>query len=597
MTQQAPDSSDPDGEHGADDAGSNESRLPESLDKLLAAYQAAADAGALPDSTLRGDDVPTTNLRNLIVGAIQSAGQPASLSSNTVLDDRYELLEAIGRGGTGQVWRALDRKFEREVAVKVLTSLASAALDIDRLVEREGRLMAKLHHQGAVRVLESGRDGEHRYLVMDLIGGIGLDAAIDSLVASRSSRKAPLTGADLLKLCGPATNDSDGPVRANEPWHKTAVRLGIELLRTLEAAHQVDVVHRDLKPANIRLIGGGRAVLLDWGHGLCNDHVPGTLTAHLFGTAAYSAPEQWGAISEVGPQTDIYQAGVVLCELLTLQRCFPDDSTAETMRRVREGDFKRPRMIDASVPAALEACVLRAMEIEPARRYASAEAFRCDLERWLDGALPDAARALRKASSSLRGFVRRQRTPLALSLAVLIGAALMMLSSQWSVAIAKGEDGVLRVQLDKPAVMVAFRMQEQDGGVFCSPVRITLPGTDGAKVANGSAPLECELPAGASEVQLHDIGDAPTEGPSFVEAVFAQRTDADAVAMLARLADLLQQAGRVVERRHGVWLTREQLEAMKQSGRGGAAIDVPISTKPQAQRWQHGDLQGIMIPW
>ncbi|MFO1031190.1 MAG: serine/threonine-protein kinase [Planctomycetota bacterium] len=589
----------------------------DALRKLLAAYHAsdstngaAADATANPAADpanpanpARGDaaaipNIPTAQLRELVDQAIRTLGAPATLTPHTLLADRYELHEAIGRGGTGQVWRARDRKFDRFVAVKVLTPLASATLDVDRIVEREGRLLAKLDHPGAVRVQDSGRDGEHRFLVMDLIGGIGLDAAITALAERRKTSPSPLRGADLLSLCGNEATDR-AVVRASDPWPTTAVRFAIELLRILEAAHRVDVVHRDLKPANLRVVGGARPVVLDWGHGLTCDHVPGSLTAHLFGTAAYSAPEQWGRSEEIGPRTDVYQVGVVLCELLTLQRCFPDDTAAETMRRVREGDFRRPRAVAADVPAEVEACVLRAMDVEPARRYGSAAEFRADLERWVDGERPEAARLLPQAASTVRGFLRRRRVPVALGVALLLGAALAWSWSSLSVT-AVAEDGVLRVELDGPAVMVAFRLRAERDGVLCSPVRLANRSANGAAGAGSGlrSAMSCELTAGRSEVEVREIGDEPPAEGSFVQAVFADRGDPEALRKLERFAELLEQAGRLVDRRRGVWLPRGELEAMLGTGRGGGgAVDVPIAAMVAPERWQQGGLQGLVIPW
>lgn len=198
----------------------------------------------------------------------------------------------------------------------------------------------------------------------------------------------------------------------------------------------------------------------------------------------------------------------------------------------------------------------------------------------------------------MRGFLRRRRVPLALGLAVLLGAGMAWSWSSWSVT-AEAVDGVLRVDLDAPAVMVAFRLRADRDGVLCSPVRLANRSANGAAGAGQGlrSAVSCELTAGRSEVEVREIGDEPPTEGSFVQAVFADSADPEALRKLQRFAELLEQAGRLVDRHRGVWLPRGELEAMLGQGRGGGAVDVPIAATVAPQQWQQGGLQRLVIPW
>ena len=308
---------------------------------------------------------------------------PDGLAPESVLDDRYRLIEVLGSGGMGQVWRAEDTKLQKPVAVKVLNLLGVEAIRAEITFEREGELLAKLNHPGIISILESGEAAGYRYLVMDLVEGRPLNLVLEE--ARLRKRVGPVSGRDLLGLIGRDVDAGRTPVVTDEGWYEACAKVMVELLRTLESAHGRGVVHRDLKPANIMLCGGANPMLLDFGIGGQVGKVPGLLTSGMFGSPPYIAPEQWDE-NRIGsdPRTDVYQLGLILYEMLTLRGCFPK-SISQANEAITKGRFPVPRTVDAKIPKKLENICLRAMELDPARRYQSVEAYREDLQAFLRG--------------------------------------------------------------------------------------------------------------------------------------------------------------------------------------------------------------------
>jgi len=276
---------------------------------------------------------------------------------------KYELLEEIGRGGMGTVYRARDRELERDVAIKV-TSLPGAR-DEERL-RGEARVLASLEHPGIVAVHESGRLPDNRaYYVMSLVAGDRLD--------------------DRLRAV-PALPDR--------------LRLFDRICDIVAFAHARGVVHRDLKPANIMVGAFGDVRVLDWGLARRRYTVQGVVTAGGSGTEGYMAPEQ--AAGRPDERSDVYSLGVLLRELVADQR-------AAAPRRVRP----------------LDSIVGRATAHDPNQRYADVTALAADVRRFLDGGRVTAHResAVERAGRLLRVY----RTPIALIVGYLVMRVLLLL--------------------------------------------------------------------------------------------------------------------------------------------------------------------------
>ncbi len=232
----------------------------------------------------------------------------------------YEILERIGAGGMGEVWKSRDTRLGRIVAIKRLTTEHSARF------QQEARAIAALNHPHICQLYDVGDD----FLVMEFIEGRNLA----------------------------------GPLSTHE-----AVRLGIQITGALEEAHARGIFHRDLKPANILVTDKGEAKLLDFGLArLMTDSDSGatrTLEGTVAGTAAYMAPEQAQG-KPLDARSDIFSLGAVLYEMLSGERAFPGESTADVLSSVLRDE---PPPI--KVPEALARIVARCLRKSPKERFQS----------------------------------------------------------------------------------------------------------------------------------------------------------------------------------------------------------------------------------
>jgi len=396
------------------------------------------------------DEGERRHLLALIDDALHiQALMPSRVRPGALLKNRYRLLQEIGSGGMGRVFEAQDSQLERRVAVKVLTSIRAESFDPEQFFAQEAVLLAKLQHPNIVAVHEFGSDGDTTFIVMDLVQGAAVSDVLERVATELRARDAgPPRRGQLL-------NEAIGlPLPAGRPslidfdsWFRSAARIVLDVTRTIEEAHGKGVIHRDIKPHNILLRGDGSPVILDFGLAGTLDLAQGTVARGLFGTVGYVAPEQ-ATTSRSGAdrRTDVYQLGLLLYEFLTLQRAFPGDRVSGLLSRISHGEFVRPRAIDRGVPFELEAICLKAMELDPARRYATATELREDLQRYVEGSeLPLAARGGVLAASARAGryWVRRHKALTAVAL-TLAAALLSILIVVWSAPV-------------PPPVVTAFR--------------------------------------------------------------------------------------------------------------------------------------------
>jgi hypothetical protein len=275
------------------------------------------------------------------------AGNIDRLAPGTVLG-RYEIGRALGRGGMGAVYEAVHRDLRKHVAVKVLAnSLSNDEVARQRFL-REGEAASRIRHPHVVDVTDVGTEGEHTYLVMELLEGEDLSSRIQR-----------------------------GPLETQE-----AVDILLPVLAGVHAAHQEGIIHRDLKPENIFLarqrIGGLVPKVLDFGVSkLATDGnaMKLTGTAAVFGTPFYMPPEQVRGARQADQRSDEYALGVVLYEALTGRRPYDGDNVYAVLHAIGAGQFPRPRELRPQIPDALEAAILRAMSLEPAHRFPSVAAF------------------------------------------------------------------------------------------------------------------------------------------------------------------------------------------------------------------------------
>src|SRR5437899_2741453 len=273
----------------------------------------------------------------------------------------YEILERIGRGGMGVVYRARQLSLNRIVALKVIAAGDWASPAVLARFGREAEAAAKLDHPHIVPIYEVGEHEANPFLVMRFVEG-----------ASLAERLSDFTGS----LPPPID-------RANAHRRQLDIaRLLALVAHAVHYAHGRGVLHRDLKPSNILLDEQGAPHLTDFGIAKLADEETGlTQTAELLGTPAYMAPEQ-AAGKRLTGAADIYSLGVILYELLTGRRPFEADKPVEMLRKVIEQEPPHPALVDESVDRDLATISLKCLDKNPARRYASALQLAEDLERW-----------------------------------------------------------------------------------------------------------------------------------------------------------------------------------------------------------------------
>jgi len=272
----------------------------------------------------------------------------------------FRLVEKIGSGGMGIVYRAWDMRLERDVAVKILPSGTLADDDARRQFRKEALAVGKVNHPNVAMALDFGQENGIDYLVTEYVPGADLDEKLD---------QQPLPEESVLEL-------------------------GMQLASGLDAAHREAVIHRDLKPGNIRLNPDGQLKILDFGLARVIEPLDDTTeTAGLSsklsvsGTMPYMAPEVLRA-QPADARSDIWAAGAVLYEMATGQRAFPDRQPSLLIDAILHYDPVRPCLINPKVSAQMEALILKALDRDPNRRYQSARELRTDLARIAAGDMP-----------------------------------------------------------------------------------------------------------------------------------------------------------------------------------------------------------------
>lgn len=310
----------------------------------------------------------------------------------------YELIEKIGQGGMGVVYRARQHGLERDVAIKLLAAGPWASEEFVARFRREAKSAARMQHPNIVEIYEFGHRDGFNYFSMRLIQGQSL----------------------AHKLA------TDGAMPVIE-----AAKLLRTLADAMDYAHRLGVLHLDLKPANILMTQNGEPLIADFGLARRIDagHEGGT---EISGTPSYMAPEQAQLESHpLTASTDIYGLGAILYELLTGRPPFTASNAQQILERVIAEVPKSPRHLDKSIPADLDAICMKCLEKDPGQRYVSARSLADDLARFTEGH-PVSVRPLGIGQRSLRWMRREPRVALATSgafLALAIGA--VVATVQW----------------------------------------------------------------------------------------------------------------------------------------------------------------------
>jgi eukaryotic-like serine/threonine-protein kinase len=268
----------------------------------------------------------------------------------------YRILEKIGAGGMGEVYRAHDEHLEREVAIKVLAPGTLSDENSRKRFRKEALALSKLNHPNIATVHDFDTQQGLDFLVMEYIRG----TSVRERLASRALSE------------------------------KEIIHLARQLAEGLSAAHEHGVVHRDLKPGNLRITEDGRLKILDFGLAKLFDPTSGALRAetltqsvddpHLMGTLPYMAPEQVSG-EHIDARTDVYGMGVVLYEMATERMPFREESAPRLFAAILREAVVAPREVKPRLSAEFERIILKCLEKEPGRRFQSARELAVDLDR------------------------------------------------------------------------------------------------------------------------------------------------------------------------------------------------------------------------
>ena len=325
----------------------------------------------------------------------------------------FRILDRIGGGGMGVVFRAEQPSLGREIALKVLRPGLLLFENARERFDNEGRAIASLSHPNIVPVHGVGEDRGVPYLAMEWIDGVSL---ADAVAALGEVDPASLKGAALREAAG-VQAEAAGIFRHS--WEETAIAIVHEVAKALEHAHARGVVHRDVKPSNIMLGRDGRVLLLDFGLAQIGDDHALTRTGDRPGSLPYMAPEQIERNAPLDERTDLYSLGVTLYQLLTLRLPYATTTVEATQRRVLDGDPLQPSSLNRRLSWESEVVCLTAMARDRRQRYASANALCADLAAILDKR-PIAARPQSKSRRALRWVQRRPAAALGVVLAFVV---------------------------------------------------------------------------------------------------------------------------------------------------------------------------------
>src|SRR5246127_1451111 len=328
-----------------------------------------------------------------------------ALTSGTKLGP-YEIQASIGAGGMGEVYKARDKRLNRDVAIKVLPASFSADPDGLQRFAQESRAAAALNHPNILSIFDIGEDRGGPYVVSEFIGGESLGERL-----------------------------RDGPLASRK-----AIDYAQQVAKGLAAAHEKGIVHRDLKPENLFITNDGRAKILDFGLAKFtqpeldgSDDAPtmqvATEAGTVLGTAGYMSPEQVRG-KAADARSDIFSFGAIVYEMLSGKRAFRGDSAADTMSAILKEDPPDLSETNRNISPALERIVRHCLEKNPEARFHSASDIAFDLEH-LSGV----------SSTTSRSPAVAATTPRNKMMAMIAGGAalaLIMLGVGWFLGHGKG---------------------------------------------------------------------------------------------------------------------------------------------------------------
>src|SRR5947199_4181960 len=273
-------------------------------------------------------------------------GFAQALVPGSVLGGRYEILELLGEGGMGAVYKGRDRELDRVVALKVIRPELANQQEVLRRFKQELILARQVTHKNVIRIFDLGEADGIKFISMDYIEGEDLRSLL-----RQKGRLSP----------------------------EEATSIVMQVCQALEAAHAEGGVHRDLKPQNIMLDSSGRPTVMDFGIARSMELTGMTQTGALLGTPDYMSPEQAKG-QEADARSDVFTLGIIFYELLTGKTPYRADTVLGTLLKRTQERARPPHELDPDLPRYLSDVVVRCLEIDPQLRYQSASEIIGDLE-------------------------------------------------------------------------------------------------------------------------------------------------------------------------------------------------------------------------
>lgn len=333
---------------------------------------------------------------------------PANIAPGTIIGG-FRVLEPLGEGGMGAVFKARDEQLDRLVALKIMHPARDPAAARARF-QREATALARLDHPAIVGIYSFGEFDGRPYFAMEFVDGGALTSFLGKarIVAGGTYDLGELRATGYLAPPDPALpyflRDPDGNPLADGGYLPRVAALGAELADALAAAHDRSLIHRDIKPSNILIGRDGRARLVDFGLARPEGEADLTASHQFLGTLSYAAPEQFmGRRARLTHAADLFSLGVVLFELATLTHPVAGEDPAAIIAAITQGEVPDPRLVNPAIPGALAEAIRTCLEKDPARRFKNARELREALTR-------TESRATSWASG-LRGFFWRLFRP------------------------------------------------------------------------------------------------------------------------------------------------------------------------------------------
>lgn len=364
---------------------SQSERTPDQDGKTRAPNRAASteEATVAPQTSIRRSPQPAA--------AKEVFSHLTVLEAGTLLSNRYEVLELLGEGGMGAVYKVADREFDRIVALKVIRPELAANSEILARFKQELVLSHQVTHRNVIRIYDLAEVQGVKCITMEYIDGQDLRT-----ILNEKGKLSPEEGVEIAK----------------------------QICRALEATHSVGIIHRDLKPQNIMQDHSGRVLVMDFGlaRNLRSDGM--TRTGAFLGTVEYMSPEQ-ALGRELDQRSDIFAFGLIFYELLSGERPFMAESALASLVKRAQEPAKPLSELDAEIPGVLGAIVSKCLERDVTKRYQQASELLADLSDWKTPQ-PTKVRA-----SDVRERVRRRRLPVSLRAIAVGGAAIALAISAY----------------------------------------------------------------------------------------------------------------------------------------------------------------------